>query len=292
MLLNEMEIFYYVVELKSFSKAAEKLEVTKSHISKKITLLEQALDTQLLIRSTLKITMTEAGEIFFKRCAQVVSEAEHGFSQVKHLKDKPKGRLRISAPPALGDYLLPNLLEQYMSLYPEVILEIYLDNRILDLVAEGIDLAIRAGKLDNSNLVATKLFTVNNNLYATPQYIKKYGIIRQPEQLIKHPIAVYKHKAIPKTLTLLQNKKEIITPIKPIFSCNQLALIKQVVLNHHCAAALPEFMVEEEIKNKRLINILENHSICSSDVYAVYPNREFLPSKVRIIINMLKQLKL
>jgi DNA-binding transcriptional LysR family regulator len=290
MLLNEMEIFYYVVELKSFSKAAEKLGVTKSHVSKKITALEHALDAQLITRSTRKLTVTEAGEIFYKRCAQVVAEAEHGFSQVRHLKDKPKGRLRISMPPALGMHKLTSLFQRYMTLYPEVMLEVELENRVIDLVSEGVDLAIRSSELPSSNLIATKLFTVNNYLCASPEYLKIHGSIEHPEQLSQHIIATYKHKCIVKSFTIFQNKKEILVPIKSSLACNQLDFAKAMVLNHSCIAVFPDFMVEKEIASGCLIHCLEDYSFSSSNAYAIFPNREFLPSKARVLINMLKEL--
>jgi DNA-binding transcriptional LysR family regulator len=290
MLLNEMEIFYYVVELKSFSKTAEKLGVAKSHISKKVTALKESLSAQLLTRSTRKLNLTEAGELFYKRCAQVVCEAENGFAQIRHLKDKPRGRLRLSIPPALGNHMLTPLFQRYMQRYPEVTLEIELENRVIDLVAEGIDLAIRSATMASSSLVATKLFTVKNILCATPSYINTHGVIKKPEQLAAHLFATYRHKRTIQSLTLYKDKKEIIAPIKSTLACNQIDFLKAMVLSGNCVAVFPEFMVEKELTDGRLLHCLPNYSFSSSDAYAIFPNKEFLPPKVRVLIEMLKEL--
>ena len=163
MLLNEMEIFYYVVEQHSFSKAAERLHVSKSFISKKITRLERELKTRLIARSTRKLTLTQAGDSFYRYCAHVVQAAEKGYAMMHELQGKPAGLLKVSIPPALALNLLSPVFSEFLTQYPEVILDIQLDSRLVDLVKEGYDLALRSAILESSNLIAKKIFTVKTS---------------------------------------------------------------------------------------------------------------------------------
>lgn len=289
MLLNEMEIFYYVVELKSFSKAAEKLGISKSHASKKVTQLEQSLKAKLLVRTTRRLRLTEAGKAFYQRCAQVVTEAERGYAQIGDLQQTPNGILRVSAPPALGIYLLAPLFQNYMQQYPEVVIELELENRVIDMIAQSIDVAIRLAELPSSNLVATKLCTIENVLCATPEYLKQHGALTTLDDLQKHKLATYHHTHKAKSLKLFKEKKEIILPVDPSLSCNHLEFIKNMALKNSCVAALPDFMVKQELLGGKLIHCLSDYHFSSNDLYAIFPDREFLPSKVRVFIDMLKK---
>jgi DNA-binding transcriptional LysR family regulator len=186
MLLYEMEIFYTVIELGSFAKAADKLRVSKSHISKKITKLETHLKTKLLSRTTRKLALTEAGENFYQQCAKVIEEATKGYSLIHELQGKPSGTLKISAPPAFGIYLLPEVINRYLLKYPDVKLEIDLSNKHIDLVKQGYDLALRSGKLESSRLISKRIMSMENILCASPHYLKKHGTPKHPEDLEKH----------------------------------------------------------------------------------------------------------
>lgn len=175
MLLDEMEMFYHIIELGSFTKAAQKLEVSKSLLSKKMTKLEQALKIRLITRNTRKITLTEAGRNFYLHCANIVQEAEKGFSMMSELQEKPMGKLKISLPPALAIHLLAPMLANFIERYPEVHLDIRLDNHQVDLIQDGFDFALRFAKLEDSSLIAQKIFNIKHFICATPQYFLKFG---------------------------------------------------------------------------------------------------------------------
>lgn len=289
MLLNEMEIFYYVVELKSFSKAAERLSVSKSFISKKITKLEHDLKTILISRSTRKLSLTEAGESFYHYCANVVKEGQEAYSMMSGLHGKPVGTLKISMPPALGLNLIAPILPKFISQYPEVILDIELENRIVDILEEGYDLALRSAVLESSNLIAQRFFSIENIICASKKYFELNGIPKNPDDLESHQFATYSYSKKADNITLMKNNKEEVINIKSVFQSNQLDLIKQMVLNNVCLAILPKFMVENELKSRKLIACLSNHKLPESPIYAVYPERKFMLPKLKCFLDMLKQ---
>jgi DNA-binding transcriptional LysR family regulator len=140
MLLNEMEIFYYVVDFKSFSRAAQQLNVSKSFISKRITFLENELKTKLLLRSTRNITLTEAGHVFFKQCEKVIVEARKSYQLIDTFHQDPVGTLKISVPIAFGLHLLPSVIANYTEKYPDIKLDIDCENRLVDVIKDGYDL--------------------------------------------------------------------------------------------------------------------------------------------------------
>lgn len=289
MLLNEMEIFYYVVELQSFSKAADYLRVSKSFISKHITKLEQDLKTRLLTRTTRELLLTEAGQAFYTHCVKVVAEASKGYGILSELGGKPSGKLKISIPPALALNLLPPMLVNFARLYPDVILDIQLENQLIDIIKGGYDLAIRSAVLQSSNLIAQKISSSKNVLCATPTYFRHYGMPKIPVDLTQHNFAIYNYSKQARHIKLTKNKREEIVYIQGNFMANQMDLSKHMVLSHLCIAALPEFVVQKELKNRKLVSCLTDYQLPIGEFYAVYPERDFMPLKVKVFITMLKE---
>lgn len=289
MLLNEMEIFYYVAEFKSFSKAADKLTVSKSFISKRIAKLEKELRVRLLTRSTRKLILTEAGENFYHHCQHVVEEATKGYSIMGELKGKPTGTLKISLPPALGMNLLAPMLSSFNKKYPDIILDVELENRIVDLISENYDLVLRFAKLEDSNLIVQKILSCKNFLCATPQYLKYHGKPETPDDLEQHNFAMYSHSKNAKQIKFIKNKIQDIVYIQGNFMSNHLDLIKEVVLKNLCMGVFPEFMVSRELNNGRLKICLAEHQIIETHFYAIYPEREFMPLKLKLFLDMLRE---
>lgn len=289
MLLNEMEIFYYVVALKSFSKTADKLSVSKSFISKAISKLENELKARLLIRTTRKLTLTEAGEKFYRHCEKIVEEGNKGYSFINESLEKPSGNLKISVPPALGMNLLAPMFSQFLKKYPEINLDVALESRVIDLIGENYDLALRVAKLEDSNLIAQKIFTIKSVICATPKYLKSHGIPRNHSDIRKHNFAIYSYSKNAKSIRLSKNQVPYVVPIAGNFLSNQLDLIKKMVLCHSCMAFLPEFMVQEEIKKSQIKICLPDYVISESPLYIIYSEKEFMPIKVKLFLEMLKE---
>lgn len=288
MLLDEMEIFYYVVEFSSFSKAADRLKVSKSFISKKITKLEQGLKVNLLSRSTRRITLTEAGESFYRYCANIVHEGNEAYSMISELQGKPSGTLKISMPPALGLNLISPMLSKFLIQYPEVNLDIELENRLVDVLEESYDLVLRSAKLESSNLIGQRIFSIKNTICATEQYFKQHSIPKIPSDLEKHNCATYSYSKNAKHLTLIKNSHETVISIQGNFMSNHLDLIKQMVLNNLCIGIFPEFMVTNELQEKKLQRCLINYQLPENQLYAVYPVRKFMLPKLKYFLEMLK----
>lgn len=288
MLLNEMEIFYYVVEQQSFFKAAERLGVSKSFISKRMTKLEQDLRVRLISRSTRKLTLTEAGKNFYQYCTRVVQEGEKAYSMMNELQGKPSGLLKVSIPPALAINLISPVLPKFLAQFPEVILDIELESRLVDLVKEGYDLALRSAILESSNLIAQNIFTYKNVICATTRYLQDHGIPTTGMDLAQHNCAVYSgSKSIGQIKLIKQQQTETIH-IKGNMMSNQLDLIKQLVLSDTCLAILPEFMVITELQNKTLVKCLESYTLPTNNLYAIYPEREFMLPKLSHFLDMIK----
>ena len=290
MLLNEMEIFYYIVEQQSFSKAAARLKVSKSFISKRLDKLEQELKVRLLSRNTRKLTLTEAGENFYRYCSSVVREGQKGYSMMSELQGKPSGLLKISIPPALALNLLSPLFSKFLRRYPEVILDVELESRLVDLVKEGYDLALRSAKLESSNLSAQKIFTIKSVICATPNYLRKHGEITTSSDLSKasHNCAAYSESKSVDYLKLTKQHHEELVHVKGNFISNQLDLIKRLVMQDVCVGVLPEFMVINELQNKQLIQCLSHYTLPTSNLYAVYLEREFMLPRLSCFLDMVK----
>lgn len=191
MLLNEMEIFFTVVMQSSFSKAADRLGVSKSFISKKISKLEADLQVRLLHRSTRRLVLTEAGKAFFKCCDKVVKEAQTAYSVVSELQGQPSGTLKISMPPAFGLHMMQDVLSEYIEKFPNVTLNVHLDNRLVDVIKDNYDLVFRSANLESSNLIAQRILKIESILCASPGYLAKHGQPTIPQDLLDHQMALY-----------------------------------------------------------------------------------------------------
>jgi len=289
MLLDEMEIFNSVVEMRSFSKAADKLGVSKSFISKRITKLEQELETRLLTRTTREILLTEAGEAFAKHCEKIVTEAELAYANLHELKGEPTGLLKVSAPPAFGVNVLAPLIPKFLQQYPKINLQIELSNQLVDIIKEGFDIALRSAVLEDSELIARQIFKIENTICATKEYLAKNGTPTTPSDLNNHNFARYSYSKRSQQLRLRKNKQEYEVHITGNFACNHIDLTKLMLLQHQCIAVLPRFMVDKEIANKQLIVCLPEYQLATSKLYAVYPEREFTTPKVKVFIEQLNQ---
>lgn len=283
-----MTIFYTVVQQNSFSQAALLLGVSKSFISKHITALEKDLKTRLLNRTTRQLSLTEAGEIFYQHCQSLSIVAEQGYDAIVNLRKLPSGTLKISAPPALAIHLLASPLIDYTKRYPDVKFNIVLESHIVDMVKQGYDLALRVALLPDSTLISQKIVSLPYVLCASPQYLKKFGAVKQPEELIKHSFATYSGSKLAKQLSFTHKNKQTTINIQSHFQCNNLDLISQMVTAHSCMAVLPKFMAKPLIEKKKLVVCLPEYKLPEAPLYAVYPERTLVPLKVKAFIELLK----
>lgn len=277
--LNEIGVFIEVVRSGSFNQAARKLNMPNSTVSHKITSLEKRLGTTLLRRTTRKLNITAAGETYYRKCLAGLNEIEAAEVDLSALKNEPQGLLRVTAPVELGQSILPHLISEYISLYPQVSVDLLLTERRIDLLGEGFDLAIRAGELKDSSLVAKKIGSSFFAVYASTQYIKTHSAIRTPRDLQNHsciafaPLGSEQWKLTgPKGVSTITIKKNIIT--------NDLSTIKKLALESCGVALLPAHLCRHEVSELKLQRLLPDWRTQLSPIHFVYPQQKFVTPKL------------
>lgn len=184
--LNDMALFVEVVKAKGFRNAADTIGIPNSTLSRRISELEKSIGLRLLHRTTRKIELTEAGKIYYERCKRIVSEAKLAHEQLGEILLQPSGLLRISLPVDFGTIFLTSRLKEFAEIYPGINFEIDLTPKLVDLVSQNIDVAIRMGNPPDSNLIAHKITQFHGQLFASPKYLKHYGYPEHPDDLIHH----------------------------------------------------------------------------------------------------------
>ncbi|MGZ3771900.1 MAG: LysR family transcriptional regulator [Bdellovibrio sp.] len=283
--LNEIAIFTKVVEVGSFAGAAELLDMPKSTVSSKVSALEKRLGVTLIRRTTRKLFVTDAGLAYHKQCLQALHQIALANEQVTQTQAIPQGVLRITAPVELGGTLLPLIIEQFQKLYPAVSLDVILSDRAVDLVAEGVDVAIRAGELKDSSLIAKKIGSVYFAPFASPKYIKAHGIPKSPKELQEHSCIQF--SALDGEGWKLQSTKgSQMVNLNKKMTMNDLNLIKQLAIAGMGIALMPTFFCYYETKTKKLVRILDDWRSEIRPVHFVYPQQEFISKKLSAFLQV------
>jgi DNA-binding transcriptional LysR family regulator len=285
--LNEIMHFTKVVETGSFTRAANALGVPKSTVSRKVAALEERLGARLLHRTTRKLRLTEIGEAFHNRCARVLNDLEDAEMAVSSMHGTPHGTLRVTAPMDFGEQMLGNVLQDFERTYPDVRVELYLNDRIVDLVEEGFDLAIRAGNLADSGLIGRKLGQAAMILVASPDYLEKAGSPTTPEELENHRCILFSGAGMDKTWTLNGEKGSVTVPVTGPLVTNHFNLIHFAALKGMGIAFLPIFHAVEDFRAGRLVWVLPTFSSAYAKVHVVYPSNRHLVAKVRAFLDLL-----
>jgi DNA-binding transcriptional LysR family regulator len=290
LLLNDMALFVDVVKLESFTKTAKKYGVSAAAISKRITSLEDKLNISLLNRTTRKIEPTEAGETLYKHASKVYDDAELAYTATLDLHKNPKGLLKISAPINFSHLILAPLLVQFTKKYPGISIDIQLSNDRNIPEIGSYDIAIRAGKLKDANVIAIKLTTVKFVYCATPDYFKHHTPPKKPDDLNKHQLVDYNYREEGALWTFIEKNQHMEQPITPLISSNNGLFVKSSILNHSGIACLPDFMVKKEIEQGKLVACLTKYKTLSQPVWLIHPfaNRYF-PRKAKVFIDFIKE---
>jgi len=289
--LKRVGIFTKVVQAQSFSEAARRIGVAKSAVSKQIRLLEQEVGVRLLNRSTRKLSLTEAGEIYYRHCEQIVNRADIALNELRQYQNQPTGTLRVSSPISFAKALLIPVIKELGNLYPLLKIDLQLDDKVVNMVEEGIDLTIRIGQLPDSNLIAKKLCDTPVVVFASPEYLAKYGTPKTPMDLSAHQwislsilsspiVGSFQHKKTSQQVEHQINSKLKINSVDAVIEASKQGL---------GISALVETIVHEEIRTGKLIPILAGYELAPRGIYALYPHREHLPPKVRIFMDFLQK---
>ena len=282
-----MLVFARVVEAGSFSEAGRVLGMPKSTVSRKISQLEQRLATRLLQRTTRSINLTEMGQTYYQHCARVVMEAEKADELLLENRESPQGLLKVSAPVELGSVDMGRLVNDFLLLHPGVRLQLDLSNRKVNLVEEGFDLAIRAGHLEDSSLIARKLLDDQVCPMASPTYLERWGEPHSLSELRNHHCILYSNNASPIKLTFSNSEERQQVRLEGRILVNNMDLARDCAARGLGIGFLPMEFCREQLADGHLQRILSPWRFPTGGIYAVYPSRTHLNAKVRAFVDFL-----
>ncbi len=285
--LKSMNNFVQVVLEGGFTAASQKLGISRAQISKSVMQLEEYLSTRLLNRTTRKISLTETGRSYFNRCQDILLDIEEIECIASEQTGITQGTITISAPSSFGINHLQKAIPEYINKYPQVKINISLTDRLVDVISEGFDVAIRISKLEDSTLIARKIAPCKQIFCASPDYLIRNGIPLMPKDLSSHACLVYSNELNSGTW-ILQNaqKKESVKVNGPVSSDNG-DLLKSAAISGLGITLLPTFIVGAEINTGSLQQVLYDYCPPEISVYALYPSRRYQTTKVRTFIDFL-----
>lgn len=287
--LTNLEVFVKVVESSSFAAAARYFGMSPAMVSKHVQALEERLGARLLNRTTRRLSLTEVGRAYYERSRQVLADIEEADRAVSDLQVAPRGILKLNAPFSFGLRHLAPALADYLATYPEVTVDVTLNDRYIDLLAEGVDLALRIGQLADSSLVARRLGEIRIVLCAAPDYLERRGTPRAPKDLADHDCLEYTYASTPREwhFATVDGRHEVVR-ITGRLLCNNGDILRTAALAGSGVARLPTFIVGEDLSAGRLVPIaLSGYEPPSVALYAVYPPGRHLSPKVRSFIDFL-----
>jgi len=285
--LNEIAVFTRVVQAGSFTAAAAILGMPKSTVSRKVAELEARLNTRLIQRTTRKLGLTDAGRTYFDYGVRIVSELESAERAVGSLQETPRGLLRVTA--GINSTFLGAIVADFLKRYPEVQIELLCTGRAVDLVEERYDLAIRAGALPDSTLVARSLGSVRWFFVATPAYLKKRGRPRAPKDLESHDCLLFDTGPSSTTVQLQRGDESVPVTLPARFLVTDLDLLHAVATAGLGIALLPAFRCIEELRARKLECVLREWSAPSIPIHIVYPTSRHVSPKVKAFIDHLQK---
>jgi DNA-binding transcriptional LysR family regulator len=289
-ILTLMETFSSVVDTGSFTAAAEKLGLSKSFVSKQVSILEQDLGARLLYRTTRKLSLSDEGREFYNHCKMIMEEAENARTEVMDKQSAPRGKIRITMPQSLIISGFGQLLIEFQLQYPEIELDVIASGRIEDLVEEGIDIALRVGQLEDSSLISRRLADCLFQVVASPSYINKWGAPDQPADLMHHNCLIYGDSKINRGWPFRSPNGEPITvKAKGNLTSNDGSLIVEALLSGLGIAFGPDFLFKNHVKEGRLTLLLENYYQPTTAISALYPLNRNLSRRIRILIDFLSE---
>ena len=279
-----LDEFVAVAECGQFTAAAERLGLSSSQVSRQVARLEERLQTRLFYRSTRRVTLTEPGQTFLQHCQRLQDAREEALRAIGDLGGEPKGLLRMTCAVAYGERFIVPLVTDFMTHHPHLKVEIELSNRNLDMVQEGLDLAIRLGRLQDSRLVATRLAPRQMYLCAAPSYLQRYGHPHSLSELNGHNCLIGSSD----TWTFQLNDRESAIRVQGNWRCNSGQSVLEAALRGLGLCQLPDYYVLEHLRSGALISLLANQQPPNTAVWALYPQQRHLSPKVRQLVDFLK----
>lgn len=287
---NDLLLFARVVEEGSFSRAAERLGMPKSTLSRRMAALEAQLGERLLLRTTRKLTVTDFGNAVLSHAQQVTAEVEATLALTQHRQVEPSGRLRVSMPGDFATEVLGVMLAEFIAKYPAISLELDLSPRRVDLIGENFDLAIRMGDLpDDASLAARRVAVFSVGLYASPAYLKRRGIPSEPEALMEHDalhLLARNGEPVPWLLNRDDMHWEGAPPGRA--AVNSPALLIRLACSGAGITVLADHFAEEYVRNGELAQVLADWTSPVVTAWAVFPGRRLMPARTRVFLDALQ----
>jgi DNA-binding transcriptional LysR family regulator len=285
--LEEMRNFVRVVEAGSISKAAEQLGLAKSGVSRRLVELETRLGMRLLNRTTRRSSLTEAGRAFFEGSVKLIGDVEELNARTADSDASLEGTLRMAAPLSFGLCHLSPAIDVFMREHPELNFHIDFSDRRIDLVEQGVDLAIRIADLEDSSLRARRICPIRMLLCASPAYLDQHGMPQEPAQLKHHQLLQYDVGGGPLLRLNDSNGKEQVIHTRPRMVANNGDFLRDLAISGHGIILTPSFIAWQAIAAGDLVPVLENYRPPQHSAYAVYPSTRYLSQRVRSFIDFL-----
>lgn len=289
--LNRLAVFTAVVETGAFTAAARQLGLTKAMVSQHVARLEAETGTTLLIRTTRKVTPTEAGLAFHADCRRILAETEAALTRLRVSRDSVSGRLRITSGAENAATVLAPALAAFTRQHPTLTVDLIVSDQIADLVGERFDLAIRAGWLRDSRLRAVRLTGFRQVAVAAPDYLQRHGTPRRPADLAGHRWVTLPDLPAAQALKFMPRQgrgRAQIARVNAVLQTNSTGAMRSFVLNGGGVAVFPDTMVRGDLAGGRLVELLPDYALPDGGIYAVYPDMRHVPPKTRLFIDFLK----
>ena len=285
--LEDMAMFTRIVEAGGISRAAEQLNIAKSAVSRRLTELERRLGTQLLVRSTRTSKLTDAGMIYYQRTQRILNEVSELNDEASGNRVKIGGSLKMSAPLSFGLMHLSPLIDAYAKAHKELGFQVDFTDRHVDLIAEGLELAVRIGNLPDSNLQAKRITSIRHVLCASPAYLAKFGTPTTLEACRDHVFLQYGLLNEARIHVKDQQGRDQFLSMSSKISANNGDFLKLMALQGHGITFLPTFITYQELASGKLVSLLKDYQLPTMNAYVVYPRNRFLPERCRRFIDFL-----
>ncbi|HUH93273.1 MAG TPA: LysR family transcriptional regulator [Casimicrobiaceae bacterium] len=282
--------FAKVVETGSFARAAERLDISVSAVSRQVAELEAHLDARLLNRTTRRLSLTESGRLFYERCVQLLTDLEEAEQSAHAGTARPRGTLRLTCAVTFGERHLAPAIAELAGRHPDLRFDVELSDRAVDLVDEGFDAAVRIGAIGSQNLIGRKVGSTHPVCCAAPSYLERHGEPRRPEDLERHVCLSYEYAADRNTWPFRDRQgRERSVKIGGPIHANSGRFLAALAASGVGIAYEPDFIVGPEVRAGRLVHILRGFSPEPSSIYVVYPSRRHLSAKVRAFAEFLSE---
>ncbi|MGX5173015.1 LysR family transcriptional regulator [Aliikangiella sp. IMCC44653] len=285
---EDMQAFVRIVEAGSITKAAEQLNMVKSAVSRRLNQLEQRLGTSLLTRTTRQQVLTEAGRSYYLQCLRIIEDVAEVEAEIKNERCALAGRIKVAAPLSFGLAHLSAPLRQFKEAHPDITFEVDFNDRQVDIVEEGFDVAIRIANLKDSSFIAKKITSIKLMLCASPSYLAQYGTPEKPQDL-RHGHVKLHYTGAPETWRFKDSKGEpLLLKVATSIAANNGDFLCQAAIDGQGITLTPDFVCYQPVKSGQLKTLLANHLIDNEiNAYAVYPHNRHLSLRVRRFINYL-----